>query len=96
MDLNELKDWMRERRIGDVSCLTPDMGGAARGKNMTPGLFLSSLENKSLRIPEGTYTIGTKKALKSSLELQQFHMPLVYLAVRVRVVQWDLNGRNRG
>ena len=36
--------------------------------------------NAYIKIPEGIYTIGTKKSLKSSLELQQFHMPLVYLA----------------
>lgn len=58
MNLNELQQWMRDKRIGDVSCLTPDMGGAARGKNMTPALFLSSLEKNSLRIPEATYTIS--------------------------------------
>lgn len=58
MNLKELKQWMGDQRIGDLSCLTPDMGGAARGKNMTPALFLSSLENKSLRIPEATYTIS--------------------------------------
>ncbi|MEO1136657.1 MAG: glutamine synthetase family protein, partial [Pseudomonadota bacterium] len=56
--MSELKQWMGDQRIGDMSCLTPDMGGAARGKNMTPALFLSSLENKSLRIPEATYTIS--------------------------------------
>ncbi len=87
MDLTELKEWMRERRIGDVSCLTPDMSGAARGKNMTPGLFLSSLENKSLRIPEATYTIsvhgdivfnehvlGTEHDLVMSPDLSTIHL----------------------
>jgi len=57
MDLNELREWMRANRIGDVSCVAPDMSGAARGKSMAPGLFLSGLENASLRIPEMTYTI---------------------------------------
>ncbi|GJL90589.1 glutamine synthetase family protein [Hyphococcus sp.] len=87
MELDELKEWMRERRIGDVSCLTPDMGGAARGKNMTPGLFLSSVENKSLRIPEATYTIsvhgdivfndhvkGTEHDLVLSPDLSTIHL----------------------
>ncbi|MCG8637372.1 MAG: formylglycine-generating enzyme family protein [Desulfobacterales bacterium] len=36
--------------------------------------------NAYIKIPEGTYTVGTKKALKASLELQQFEMPLVYMA----------------
>jgi glutamine synthetase len=87
MELNELKEWMRERRIGDVSCLVPDMSGAARGKNMTPGLFLSSLENASLRIPEATYTIsvhgdivfndfvrGTEHDLVMSPDLSTIHL----------------------
>ncbi|MBU1194892.1 MAG: formylglycine-generating enzyme family protein [Proteobacteria bacterium] len=37
--------------------------------------------NKYTTVPEGNYTIGTKKSLKSSLELQQFHMPRVYIGI---------------
>jgi len=36
--------------------------------------------NAYIKIPAGSYTVGTQKALKASLELQQFEMPLVYLA----------------
>ncbi|MEZ5891666.1 MAG: glutamine synthetase family protein [Parvularculaceae bacterium] len=87
MELEELKEWMRERRIGDVSCLVPDMGGSTRGKNMTPGLFLASLDKKSLRIPEATYTIsvhgdilfnehvkGTEHDLVMSPDLSTIHL----------------------
>ncbi|MEH0020827.1 MAG: SUMF1/EgtB/PvdO family nonheme iron enzyme [Desulfobacter sp.] len=35
--------------------------------------------NAYVKIPEGVYTIGTQKALKASLELQQFEMPMVYM-----------------
>ena len=45
--------------------------------------FLGELEkeyNAYVIVPEGTYTIGTRKDLKSSLELQQFEMPKVYIA----------------
>ncbi|NBC05389.1 MAG: SUMF1/EgtB/PvdO family nonheme iron enzyme [Bacteroidetes bacterium] len=45
--------------------------------------FLGELEkeyNAYVIVPEGTYTIGTRKDLKSSLELQQFEMPEVYIA----------------
>lgn len=45
--------------------------------------FLGELEkgyNAYVIVPEGTYTIGTRKDLKSSLELQQFEMPEVYMA----------------
>ncbi len=37
--------------------------------------------NKYTTIPEGDYTIGSKKSLKSNLELQQFHMPRVYMGI---------------
>lgn len=35
--------------------------------------------NAYTKVPEGMYTVGTKKSLRSSLELQQFHMPTVYI-----------------
>jgi formylglycine-generating enzyme required for sulfatase activity len=44
--------------------------------------FLGEREKKFnayITIPEGTYTIGTEKSLKSSLALQPFDMPRVYM-----------------
>ncbi len=35
--------------------------------------------NKYVMVPGGKYTVGTLKSLKSSLELQQFDMPRVYI-----------------
>ncbi|WDP93409.1 MAG: SUMF1/EgtB/PvdO family nonheme iron enzyme [Desulfobacter sp.] len=35
--------------------------------------------NAYVKIPQGIYTVGTRKSLKTSLELQQFEMPLVYI-----------------
>ncbi|MBU2631850.1 MAG: formylglycine-generating enzyme family protein, partial [Proteobacteria bacterium] len=37
--------------------------------------------NKYTTVPAGEYTIGTKKGIKSSLELQQFNMPMVYIGI---------------
>jgi sulfatase modifying factor 1 len=37
--------------------------------------------NKYTRVPAGQYTIGSKKGLKQSLELQQFTMPEVYIGI---------------
>ncbi|MCM2283238.1 MAG: formylglycine-generating enzyme family protein [Desulfobacula sp.] len=37
--------------------------------------------NQYTTVPEGKYTIGTRKSLKSSLELQQFDMPKVYIGI---------------
>ncbi|MFH2090873.1 MAG: SUMF1/EgtB/PvdO family nonheme iron enzyme [Pseudomonadota bacterium] len=37
--------------------------------------------NKYTTVPEGQYTIGSKKTIKSSMELQQFNMPQVYIGI---------------
>jgi len=37
--------------------------------------------NKYVTVPEGEYTIGTKKSIKSCMELQQFEMPKVYIGI---------------
>lgn len=37
--------------------------------------------NKYVTVPEGKYTVGTKKNIKSSLDLQQFDMPEVYIGI---------------
>lgn len=58
MNIDEISDWLRQHDIGEVSCLVPDFGGTARGKSMTPSLFLSGHANNSLRIPEGAYAIN--------------------------------------
>ncbi len=60
MDLKELEDWLRRNRVQDVACLVPDLTGAARGKTMTPALFLNGIKNKSLRIPETVYAISVQ------------------------------------
>ncbi|MCF6249563.1 MAG: formylglycine-generating enzyme family protein [Desulfobacula sp.] len=37
--------------------------------------------NQYVTVPHGMYTIGTRKGIKASLELQQFEMPKVYIGV---------------
>ncbi len=37
--------------------------------------------NQYTTVPEGKYTVGTKKSIKSNLELQEFDMPRVYIGV---------------
>ncbi len=60
MTTDELREWLAVRNIGEVSCLLPDFGGTARGKSMTPALFLEACEGRSLRMPEGTYAINAQ------------------------------------
>lgn len=58
MNINELEKWLQDNRVAEVSCIVPDLSGTARGKSMTPQLFLSGCKNGSLKIPEATYTIN--------------------------------------
>ena len=46
----EFADWLKSRRVGEVECLVPDMGGIARGK-ILGGLFEASLFVE-YRLPE--------------------------------------------
>lgn len=58
MTYDDVSEWLEANAIGEVSCLVPDFGGTARGKSMTPALFLTGLKNGSLRLPEATYAVG--------------------------------------
>lgn len=60
MDFKDLEDWLRRNRVQDVACLVPDLTGSARGKTMTPALFLNGIKNRSLRIPETVYAISVQ------------------------------------
>ncbi|MEK7266877.1 MAG: glutamine synthetase family protein [Pseudomonadota bacterium] len=66
MDFNELEDWLRRNRVTDVACLVPDITGSARGKSMTPALFLNGYKNRSLRIPETVYAISVHGEIEFS------------------------------
>lgn len=63
MEFEQLSEWFQKYRIADVACLVPDLTGIARGKSMTPALFLSSMKNDQLRIPEGIYTTNVQGAM---------------------------------
>ena len=58
MDANELKSWLNDNRVGEVYCLVPDLSGTARGKSMTPSVFVRSLENDGLRLAEPVLTLN--------------------------------------
>ncbi|MCF8045539.1 MAG: formylglycine-generating enzyme family protein [Desulfarculaceae bacterium] len=69
LDEDELKAVEEHRRLKELADNFDD--------------FLAEMEkgyNAYVIVPEGTYTIGTRKDLKSNLELQQFEMPEVYMA----------------
>ena len=51
----EIAEWLKERRIGEVECLVADMAGIARGKILPANKFLSGLKSRTLRIAESIF-----------------------------------------
>jgi glutamine synthetase len=51
------ESWIRERGIGEVECLVPDINGIIRGKVVPATKFLEIERNQALRIPSSIYTI---------------------------------------
>ncbi|MEO0397811.1 MAG: glutamine synthetase family protein [Pseudomonadota bacterium] len=58
MDPSELSAWLKSRQIAEIYCVIPDLSGAARGKSMTPSVFLNSIKNDGLRLAEPVMTIN--------------------------------------
>ena len=51
-NLKEAADWLAERGIEDVECITPDMAGVVRGKMMPTSKFLKS---SALALPSSVF-----------------------------------------
>ena len=58
MDVNDLTPWFQENSVDDVGLLIPDLSGAVRGKSLTASLFLSSIKQQGLRMPESVFSIN--------------------------------------
>jgi glutamine synthetase len=50
MSIN-LANWIAEHKVEEVECIVPDINGVQRGKVLPAQKFLSSVRDKSLRIP---------------------------------------------
>lgn len=50
-------NWIKERGIGEVECLIPDLNGVIRGKVFPAQKFLQSERDGSLRIPSSIYLL---------------------------------------
>jgi glutamine synthetase len=50
-------NWIKERGIGEIECLVPDMNGVIRGKVFPAQNFLQSERDGSLRIPSSIYLL---------------------------------------
>ena len=77
MTADELHEWLKSNKIGEVSCLLPDFNGVARGKSMTPGLFESAFRDQSLRIPEAAYTINAHGDMTTNDHIDETEKDLI-------------------
>ena len=50
-------NWIKERGIGEVECLVPDLNGVIRGKVFPAQKFLQSQRDGSLRIPSSIFLL---------------------------------------
>ena len=50
-------NWIKERGIGEVECLVPDMNSVVRGKVFPAQKFLQSERDGSLRIPSSIFLL---------------------------------------
>ncbi|MBL8544613.1 MAG: glutamine synthetase [Hyphomonadaceae bacterium] len=50
-------NWIKERGIGEIECLVPDLNGVIRGKVFPAQKFLQSERDGSLRIPSSIYSL---------------------------------------
>ncbi len=50
-----LASWIAEHKIDEVECIVPDINGVQRGKVLPAKKFLSSVRDKSLRIPGSVF-----------------------------------------
>lgn len=53
----DIAAWIKDRGIAEVECIIPDMNGIQRGKVLPAGKFLSSITNRTLRIPGSVFTV---------------------------------------
>lgn len=56
-DAKSFSSWIKERGIGEVECLVPDLNGVVRGKVFPAQKFMQSERDGSLRIPSSIYSL---------------------------------------
>ena len=54
---DEIETWIRDRGIGEIECLVPDMNGVVRGKVFPAQKFLQSIRDRSLRLPSSVFAL---------------------------------------
>src|ERR1700753_1938463 len=87
---DDTAEWLKERRIGEVECLVPDMGGIARGKILPPAKYLSVVRSGALRLPESIFgqMVTGADAETEALTYQAPDMALQPDFDTLRIVPW--------
>lgn len=86
----QIAEWLKEHRVGEVECLVSDMAGIARGKILPTAKFLAGVRNQTLRLPElifGQMVTGAD-AETDRLTYQSPDMNLIPDADTLRIVPW--------
>ncbi len=52
---SDMANWIAEHKIDEVECIVPDINGVQRGKVLPAKKFLSSVTDRSLRIPGSVF-----------------------------------------
>jgi glutamine synthetase len=89
-DEEQIVDWLKEHRVGEVECLVADMAGIARGKILPTSKFLSGFRNQTLRLPESIFgqMVTGADAETETLTYQAPDMNLMPDADTLRIVPW--------
>src|SRR5215469_14406500 len=89
-DEEQIVEWLKEHRVGEVECLVADMAGIARGKILPTNKFLSGLKNGTLRLPESIFgqMVTGADSETEVLTYQAPDMNLVPDADTLRIVPW--------
>jgi glutamine synthetase len=62
----DIAAWIKDRGIAEVECIIPDMNGIQRGKVLPAGKFLSSITNRTLRIPGSVFTVTAIRKISAT------------------------------
>lgn len=86
----DLKAWLRDRKVSEVECILPDMSGIARGKILPTSKFLETLEGDTLRVPESIFaqTVTGSFIESKALDVTEPDVILKPDEKSIRVVPW--------
>ena len=87
---DEIAEWLKDRRVGEVECLVSDMGGIARGKILPTVKFLGAIRSGTLRLPESIFgqMVTGADAETETLTYQAPDMTLTPDLDTLRIVPW--------